>query len=79
MLLNARGRHGIRQIESSIRSYTKEIEKHRSWVNNPALKLSKNVSDAAVQRYVTQKWPRDIARLIEQRDVMIGLLAEMKK
>ena len=88
-IANAAGRHsgflksnresnGVRQIELGINSLTKRIQEHTEWMANPWSKIVPETPADAVRRYVVDKWPADVKRQIEERDVLIGLLKEMK-
>lgn len=75
---NARATMGARQLQHGIQTLTAQIELHRRWITDPASK--QGVADCSpedVARYVSEKWPRDIRRQEEQREILQELLKEM--
>lgn len=63
-------------VEKAVRGFDKQIAAHKSWVADPFLKLPPDYSAIEIDRLVTKKWPSDIARLEEQRDIVLGILKE---
>ena len=57
-------------VEKAMRGFEKQIAAHNSWIANPFLKLPPNYPAMAIERLVAKKWPADIARLEEQRDIV---------
>ncbi|MGX2042222.1 hypothetical protein ACWJKU_19145 [Methylocaldum sp. MU1018] len=66
-------------IERAIRTYNKRIEEHRAWIIDPTLKVSDELSDIEIDYLVKRKWPADILRLEQERDIMIGILEERRR
>jgi RHS repeat-associated protein len=67
-----------REIEKAVRGYDKEIDKHRAAINDPTSKVSNfhELDERQQRALVDSKWPSDIDRLTQQRDVMRGILDE---
>ncbi|MGH8590509.1 MAG: hypothetical protein ACREXX_14595 [Gammaproteobacteria bacterium] len=63
-------------IEKAVRSLDKQIERHSQWVAHPHTKLPRSYPAEGVRALVSRKWPMDIARLQEQRDILMVLLQE---
>ena len=69
------------ELESGIDSFNKEIEMHDNLIKNPAKYMKEydkgdwETLDPRQQvALVNKKWPSDIKRLSEQRDILIGIL-----
>ena len=70
---------GVNQVRQAISSLQRQIDEHTLWIADPLLKDGmKNLSEPERSRYVLDKWPRDIARQQEQKNIMIGLLKELQ-
>jgi hypothetical protein len=63
-------------VEKAVRGFEKQIAAHESWIADPFSKLPPDYPTTDVDRLVTKKWPSDIARLKEQRDIVLGILKE---
>jgi len=63
-------------VEKAVRGFEKQIAMHKSWIENPFLKLPPNYPQNDTEILVKKKWPSDITRLEEQRDVVLGILRE---
>jgi hypothetical protein len=66
-------------VEKAVRGFEKQIAMHKSWIENPFLKLPPNYPPKDTDILVKKKWPSDIARLEEQRDVVLGILRERNR
>jgi hypothetical protein len=66
-------------VEKAVRGFEKQIAAHESWIDDPFLKLPPDYPTINVERLVTKKWPSDITRLKEQRDIVLGILKERKR
>jgi ribosomal protein S21 len=66
-------------IERAIRTYNKRIEEHRAWIVDPMLKVSDDLTDIEIDYLIGRKWPDDIRRLEQERDIMTGILEERKR
>jgi len=66
-------------IERAIRTYNKRIEEHRAWIVDPTLKVSDDLTDIEIDYLIGRKWPDDIRRLEQERDIMTGILEERKR
>ncbi|MFM8442904.1 MAG: hypothetical protein ACKN9W_06115 [Methylococcus sp.] len=66
------------RLKRAIRSYELVIKEHQAWLENPYLKLSKDMDENLVRLYVEKKWPADIARNQAYKDIIIGILLERK-
>ena len=84
----AGGRHGAfyrlymprrtEEIRRGIRSLNQRIQEHREKMRNPGHNVAGYMQlDARQQRALLEsKWPADIQRLQEQRDILAGILQE---
>lgn len=63
-------------LEKAARGFEKQIAIHNSWIKNPFLKLPPDYPPPEIERLVTKKWPSDIARLEEQKVIILELLKE---
>lgn len=64
------------ELEKGIKSFQKQIEKHRQWIDNP---ITKNPSFANLHpdrqtNLVERKWPQDIQRHQDQIAIIEGIL-----
>lgn len=66
-------------VEKAARGFEKQIAAHESWIADPSLKLPPDYPATDVERLVTKKWPSDIARLKEQRDIVLGIIKERNR
>ena len=66
-------------VEKAARGFEKQIALHKRWIANPFLKLPPDCSAIEIERLVTKKWPSDIARLEEQREIVLGILREKNR
>ncbi len=66
-------------IEKAVRSYEKRIAEHQAWITHPELKLPPDITNQELDYLVKRKWPDDIKRLEQERDVMIGILEERNR
>ncbi|TAH28403.1 MAG: hypothetical protein EAZ06_10170 [Cytophagales bacterium] len=69
------------QIEKGIKSYQKTIEEHLELIKNPKETMKKfdkgdwDLLDPREQKaLIEKKWPSDVKRLKEQRDILKGIL-----
>lgn len=69
-------RQGYRdvELERSARSYQRTIEQHEAWIENPFLKVPEDSSPEQIERWVSRKWPSDIARNSAYLDIVEGIL-----
>ncbi|MBP9219107.1 MAG: hypothetical protein KBD39_11165 [Sterolibacterium sp.] len=82
------GRHGgmlknysdlpRQMVERGLRSIEGQISKHEEWIADPFSKLTATIDADAVRYLKERKWPKDVARLREEADVLRGLVEEMK-
>jgi filamentous hemagglutinin len=84
----AGGRHGAfyrlymqrrtEEISRGIRSLDQRIQEHREKIRDPVHNVAGYTQlDARQQRALLErKWPADIQRLQEQRDILAGILQE---
>lgn len=63
-------------VEKAVRGFEKQIAVHKNWIANPFLKLPPDYPAIEIERLVSKKWPSDITRLEEQRDVALGIMKE---
>ncbi len=65
-------------IQKAIRSIQKQMDQHRAWIADPALKLGdlSQFPPDQVAHYVQRKWPADMRRQQAQIDVLEGILEE---
>lgn len=73
LLARMRGEGKI-QLDKAVRSYEKRIAEHEAWIAQPQIKLGAGYDPQEARRLVEKKWPKDIARLRAERDVIVGLL-----
>ena len=66
-------------VEKAVRGFEKQIAMHKSWIENPFLKLPPNYPLDAIENLIKKKWPSDITRLEEQQDVILGILQERNR
>ena len=66
-------------VEKAVRGFEKQIRMHESWIKNPFLKLPPDYPPGDADILVKKKWPSDILRLKEQRDVILGILQEREQ
>ena len=78
MLRNYSGR-SAKEIQNGIVSFEEQIATHLATIKDPTRKIEGwDKMDPRKQKHLLeQKWPDDIKRLQEQRDILKGLLAEM--
>lgn len=64
------------QLEKGIRSYQKQIAKHRQWIENPRLKIPGfgDLHPNRQQNLIERKWPQDIQRHQDQMAILQGIL-----
>jgi hypothetical protein len=64
------------EIQRAIRSLSKRISDHQSWIQNPELHVPNfKALDFRQQRaLIENKWVSDIARLQEQKAILEGIL-----
>ena len=65
-------------IERGWESIKKQIELHELWISDPCIKLPSTIDGRELHHLVSVKWPRDIARLKEEADVLRGLMEDGK-
>lgn len=66
------------ELQKGIKSFNKQIEKHRLWINNPYLKIP-NFGELHPDRQknlIERKWPQDIQRHKDQIAILEGILKE---
>lgn len=63
-------------VQKAARGFEKQIAAHRSWIANPLLKLPPDCPAIEIEMLVSKKWPSDIARLEEQREIVLGIFRE---
>ena len=66
-------------IEKAIKTYKKRIAEHRAWIVNPMLKVRPDITEKEINYLITRKWPDDVHRLEQERDVMMGILEERRR
>lgn len=68
-----------RLLEKAAHGFEKQIALHDRWIKNPFLKLPPDFPPLEIERLVTKKWPSDIARLEEQKEIALGILKERNR
>ncbi len=65
-------------IRKGIKSLEKQVEKHRTWIKNPSLKVPnfRRLDPRHQRDLVENRWPNDIARQLELILILEGLLKE---
>jgi len=65
-----------KDLRSGINSLEKQIAEHKDKIANPSKHISnfKNLDPRQQEALLTRKWPGDIQRQQEQRDILLGLL-----
>jgi hypothetical protein len=68
-----------REVEKGIRRLGQQIRNHQSWIENPRDHIREWDALDPRQRdaLVNRKWPSDIQRQMEQRDILQGLADSM--
>ena len=56
-----------------------QVDLHLAWIENPFLKVARDLVEGRISDLVNKKWPGDIMRQREQIDVLKGILQERKK
>lgn len=65
------------ELSRSIRSFDKQIEKHRIWISDPESKIPDFMTFDPRRRIALLKgWDQDIARHAESIDIVRGILKE---
>jgi hypothetical protein len=79
LLQNYLGRSAA-QIQRGIASYESQIAQHEAKIADPAKYIEgwAKLDPRQQQALLTSKWPGDIQRLAEQRDVLKGILENSK-
>lgn len=76
--LRERERYTDGQLERSARSYRRTIAEHEAWIAEPYLKVPRNMPPAAIERYISKKWPADIRRNQAYLSIVEGILGSRK-
>jgi len=72
--------YGQNQLRAGIASFTRTIDVHLGWITDPSTKEGvSELSPTAVQYLVSKKWPADVARLREQREIFEVVLQEKQR
>ena len=68
-------------MKKAVKSYEKRITQHEGWIKDPRTKNPNFYSIPWDEResYVEIKWPNDITRLREEKEVIEGILRERGK
>ncbi len=66
------------ELEKGIKSFSKQIAKHRQWIENPYLKIPdfKTLHPDKQKHLVEHKWLQDIQRQQDQMAILEGILKE---
>ena len=72
-------RHGNRQIESAIRSFSALIERHQSWIAVSELKVRTGLPEERRADLVNKTWPKEIQGFRERIEILQAVLRERKK
>jgi hypothetical protein len=77
MLMNIRKNLGLNQLRAGVAKMTRQIEDHQRWMVDPGSKpgVSQHPPED-IARWVNEKWPADIARLMEQRAIYEAVIKE---
>lgn len=67
-----------KELDRAIRSFTKVIEEHRMWIEDPTIKL-KDIPTVEAIAIVKKKWQRDIDRNAAYKAIVEGLKNERIK
>ncbi|MFO1428791.1 MAG: hypothetical protein U1F76_01415 [Candidatus Competibacteraceae bacterium] len=66
-------------IAKAIKTYEKRIAEHRSWIAKPMLKVRPDITEKEINYLITRKWPDDVHRLVQERDVLMGIIEERRR
>ncbi|MCK7493265.1 MAG: hypothetical protein MZW92_18880 [Comamonadaceae bacterium] len=61
-------------IRKSVQSLRRQVELHAAYIADPFLKVDRSIGELAMKRLVELKWPKEIARLKEEVEVLESLL-----
>ncbi len=66
------------EIEKGIKSFSKQIDKHRKWIDNPLTKIPDfgELHPDQQKHLIERKWPQDIQRQQDQMAILKGVLKE---
>ena len=67
------------EIEKGIKSFEKQIKLHQEKIKNPDKYIKPNTDLREKSNLVNKKWPADIARHKELKNILEGILNERNK